>query len=88
MKNQVVQNGVELRTEYINGLSEAVLISETRIVEIYRNHGGSWSISLSKRVVDEWGSSNVNLRTYTNVTMSEALAYFDNKQHEYGFFNN
>lgn len=64
----------------------ASLISPTRIVEIHREHGGSWTITLSKRVQDE--VPNINLRTYTNVTMSDALGYFDNKQHEYGFFNN
>ena len=87
MRQSIKQNGIELRTEHVNGLQQAVLIAPTRIVEIYREHGGSWTISLSKRIVDEWGSDTINLRTYTNVTISDALGYFDKKQHEYGFFN-
>ena len=85
MKQSIKQNGIELQTEHVNGLMRAALISPTRIVEIHREHGGSWTISLSKRAQDE--VPNINLRTYTNVTMSDALGYFDNKQTEYGFFN-
>ena len=85
MRQSIKQNGIELQTEHVNGLMRASLISPTRIVEIHREHGGSWTITLSKRVQDE--VPNINLRTYTNVTMSDALGYFDKKQHEYGFFN-
>jgi hypothetical protein len=85
MKQSITQNGIELRTEHVNGLRQAVLITPTRIVQINREYGGSWTISLSKRTQDE--VPNISLRTYTNVTMSDAIGYFEKKQYEYGFFN-
>ena len=84
------QNGVKLTCTFKNGLTDAQLTSEDRHVDICRSDSdGTWVISLYKRVKEIDGSSvNVHLRTYLGKTYSEAIAYFDKKQYELGFFNN
>jgi hypothetical protein len=84
------QNGVKLTCTYKNGLTDAQLTSEDRHVDICRSDSdGTWVISLYKRVKEIDGSSvYVPLRTYLGKTHSEAIAYFDKKQYELGFFNN
>ena len=93
MDNPIIQNGVKLYTKRNkNGLTEALLISDTRQVEIYKNNSSDlWTINLTMVVKIDYGygieTEYKNLRTYINKTKDFALNYFDKKQHQLGFFN-
>ena len=89
MKATKIQNRVTLKTTHKNGeLREAVLISDSRKVEIYKGKkSGLWCVSLEKITIDSSGFEDIKtLRTYTNKTELFALGYFDKKQIELGFF--
>ena len=92
MENLIIQNGVKLYTKRNkNGLTEAILISDTRKVEIYKNNSNDlWSINLTMVVNIDYSygieTEYKNLRTYINKSKSFVLNYFDKKQHQLGFF--
>ena len=89
MKATKIQNGITLKTTHKNGeLKEAVLISDSRKVEIYKGEkSGLWCVSLEKITIDYCGLKDYKqLKTYTNKTELFALDYFDKKQAEFGFF--
>lgn len=81
-------NGIRLTSEYSNGLLvSATLITQTRLIEIWKS-GNTWTTSISKIEKDVCGStSRRHLRTSIDKTYSEALKWFDVKQHQVGFFN-
>ena len=89
MKTTHKINGIELVSVQKDGLQQCTLTSKTRVVDIYREQGGSWTVTLSKRTVDICGGSELRtLRVYHNLSRRDAISYFENKQTEYGFFNN
>jgi hypothetical protein len=89
MKTTYNRNGIELVSVQKDGLQQCTLTSKTRVVDIYREHGGSWTVILSKITKDICGSSKLStLRVYQNLSRHDAISYFEKKQTEYGFFNN
>ena len=89
MKTTHKINGIELVSVQKDGLQQCTLTSKTRVVDIYREQGGSWTVTLSKRTVGICGGSELRtLRVYQNLSRRDAISYFENKQSEYGFFNN
>jgi hypothetical protein len=89
MKTTHKINGLELISVQKDGLQQCTLISKNRVVDIYREHGGSWTVILSKITKDICGSSKLStLRIYENLSRRDAISYLEKKQTEYGFFNN
>ena len=88
--DMATQNGTTLTTTY-NGseLTNAILSNSERRVEIEKGKStATWTIYLTKISKDYDGAIvEKAVRTYTGKTQSEALKYFDKKQHELGFFN-
>ena len=90
--NTIKQNDIELRTQHNSeGLKEASLISKNRKVDIYKHSENNWFVGLSR--IDRDNESGINprpqtIRTYTEMSDSEALSYFDKKQKQLGFFEN
>ena len=90
MKSERIQNGVKLTwTMESDKIVEAFLISDSRIVEMYKNNkDDNYNISLIKKAKTLDGATELtNLRNYFNLSWNEAIEYLEKKQQELGFFN-
>jgi hypothetical protein len=88
MKTTHKINGLELISVQKDGLQQCTLISKNRVVDIYREQGGSWTVTLSKRTVDICGGSELRtLRVYQNLSRRDAISYFENYGRGYGSFH-
>ena len=85
-------SNAELRvTTESNGSQTVLLISSNRVLDMYNNAvTGKWEISLRKRMLEIDGvtyAEEVNLRFYNNKDLNFAMTYLNNKQKEFGFFD-